>query len=136
MEAAAKEMRDRIGERKPAIVAVTVLTSLDQHSLSEIGIEQTIDEQVRRLALLAQDSGIDGVVCSPHEISMIREIVEPAFQIVVPGIRMAGQSLHDQQRAATPHDAIAAGADYIVVGRAVTENEDPHAALERLIQTL
>ena len=136
MESAAKGVRDTFGEKKPIIVAVTVLTSLDKRGLSEIGIEQPMDDHVRRLALLAEECGIDGVVCSPHEIQLIRRAVKAGFKIVVPGIRMADQSLNDQQRAANPRDAIAAGADYIVVGRAVTDEADPRAALERIIASI
>jgi len=136
MQAVAREVREKFGDRKPVIVAVTVLTSLDKRGLSEIGIEHPLDEQVRRLALLAEECGIDGVVCSPHEIQLIRKAVKPSFRIVVPGIRMANQSLNDQQRAATPRDAITAGADYIVVGRAVTDEADPRAALERIIASI
>jgi orotidine-5'-phosphate decarboxylase len=136
MEAAAKELGDKFGERKPTVVAVTVLTSLDTRSLFEMGREQPLDEQVQRLALLAQDSGIDGVVCSPREIQLVRKVVEPRFKIVTPGIRLPDQSLHDQQRIATPREAFASGADYIVVGRAVTGDPNPRAAFQRLQETV
>ena len=136
MESTANELREKFGDKKPDIVAVTVLTSLDKYGLSEIGVERELDEQVSGLALLAEECGIDGVVCSPHEIRLIRSVIRPGFKIVVPGIRMPDQSLNDQQRAATPRDALSAGADYIVVGRAVTEDKEPRAALERLIQTV
>lgn len=136
MQAVAKEVREKFGDRRPVIVAVTVLTSFDTRGLSEIGIEHPLDQQVRRLALLAEECGIDGVVCSPHEIQLIRKAVKSSFRIVVPGIRMANQSLNDQQRAATPRDAITAGADYIVVGRAVTDELDPRAALEQIIASI
>jgi orotidine-5'-phosphate decarboxylase len=136
MESVAKEIRNRFTDTKPIIVAVTVLTSFDQRGLSEIGLEEPLEDHVRRLALLAQECGIDGVVCSPYEIQLVRKAVKSNFKIVVPGIRMADQSLNDQQRAATPKDALAAGADYIVVGRAVTAEKNPRAALERLLQTV
>jgi len=134
MEAVAKELRDKFGEGKPTVVAVTVLTSLDTRALFEMGWEQPLDEQVQRLALLAQDSGIDGVVCSPREIQLVRKVVEPKFKIVTPGIRLPDQSLNDQQRIATPREAFASGADYIVVGRAVTHDPDPRAATQRLLE--
>jgi len=133
MAAVAKELRDKFGERTPTLVAVTVLTSLDTRALFEMGWEQPLDEQVQRLALLAQDSGVDGVVCSPREIQLVRKVVEPKFKIVTPGIRLPDQSLNDQQRIATPREAFAAGADYIVVGRAITHDHDPRAAAQRLL---
>ena len=79
---------------------------------------------------------MDGVVCSPREILHLRKFIAASFKIVTPGIRMPDQSLNDQQRIATPHEAVAAGADYIVVGRAVTDDRDPRAALERVIQSI
>jgi orotidine-5'-phosphate decarboxylase len=99
-------------------------------------MDSGMDSQVLRLAKLAEASGLDGVVCSPQEISKIRGVVNPAFKIVTPGIRLPGQSADDQERTATPRDAIAAGADYIVVGRAVTNAPKPRAALETLLQSL
>src|SRR5262249_6435932 len=104
--------------------------------LFEIGVEIPLDEQVGQLALLAQECGIDGVVCSPQEIPSLRKSVSPNFKIVTPGIRLPDQSVNDQQRTATPHEAIAAGADYIVVGRAVTGEPDRRAAVERLLQSI
>ena len=136
MESAAGELNETFGARKPMVVAVTILTSLDTRSLFEIGLELPVEQQVQRLALLAQDCGIDGVVCSPRETPLLRKVVKAGFKIVTPGIRMPDQSLNDQQRIATPRDAIASGADYIVVGRAVTEEREPRAALQRLIQSL
>src|SRR5262249_17492770 len=132
----ATTLREKFGDRKPTIVAVTVLTSFDRAGLTEIGIDGTIEDHAVRLALLADDCGVDGVVCSPHEIRLIRSVVSPKFKIVVPGIRMPNQALNDKQRAATPRDAISAGADYIVVGRAVTGDPDPRAALERLTASI
>jgi orotidine-5'-phosphate decarboxylase len=92
-----------------------------------------MDAQVLRLAKLAQESGVDGVVCSPREIRLIRGVVQRDFKIVTPGIRMPGQPADDQQRTATPREALAGGADYIVVGRAVTNAPSPRKALEALI---
>ena len=133
MESTAREIRERFGDKKPIIVAVTVLTSLDKRGLAEVGVERPLEDQVRALALLTEECGIDGVVCSPHEIRLIRSAVKPNFKIVVPGIRMPNQSPNDQQRAATPRDALTAGADYIVVGRAVTDDKNPREALERVL---
>ena len=136
MQAVSKELHEQFGPKRPMVVAVTVLTSFDTRALFEIGLERPLEEQVQRLALFAQECGIDGVVCSPREIQLVRNSVNPNFKIVTPGIRMPDQSMDDQQRIATPHDALAAGADYIVVGRAVTDDRDPRAALQRLIASL
>jgi orotidine-5'-phosphate decarboxylase len=133
MQSVAKGLYDEFGRKRPMVVAVTVLTSLDTRALFEVGVELPLEEQVQRLALLAQECGMDGVVCSPREIQRIRKAVNPGFKIVAPGIRMPDQSLNDQQRIATPHDALTAGADYIVVGRAVTEERDPRGAIQRLL---
>ena len=136
MEAIARELGEKFGDRKPPVVAVTVLTSLDTRALFEMGWEQPVDQQVERLALLAQDCGIDGVVCSPREIQLVRKVVNPQFKIVTPGIRLPDQSHNDQQRVATPREALSSGADYIVLGRAVTGERDPRTALQRLLDTL
>lgn len=136
MQAVAKELAGKFGAAKPIVVGVTVLTSLDEEALGEVGIASGMDAQVLRMAKLAESSGLDGVVCSPREIQMIRGAVGRSFKIVTPGIRLAGQSADDQQRTATAKEAIAAGADYIVVGRAVTNAPNPRAALEALIRGL
>jgi orotidine-5'-phosphate decarboxylase len=136
MQSVARDLLDKFGQRKPLVVGVTVLTSLDTKALFEMGWEMPLDEQVQRLALLAQECGIDGVVCSPREIQLVRKVVEPKFKIVTPGIRLPDQSLNDQQRIATPREALSSGADYIVAGRAVTDNADPRAALQRLLETI
>lgn len=136
MQTVAKDLHEKFGNRKPIVVAVTVLTSLDTKALFEMGLEMPVSEQVERLALLAQNCGIDGVVCSPREIQIVRKVVEPKFKIVTPGIRLPDQSLNDQQRIATPREAISAGADYIVVGRAVTHEADSRSALQRLLEQM
>ncbi len=135
MEAVSKELA-AFGKGRPIVVGVTVLTSLDTAGLEETGIHTPMDEQVLRMARLAETCGLDGVVCSPQEIEMIRRWVGPQFKIVTPGIRLPGQTSHDQQRTAAPAAAVAAGADYIVVGRAVTSSADPKHALEQIIQSL
>jgi orotidine-5'-phosphate decarboxylase len=134
MQSVSKELHQGFGDRKPVVVAITVLTSLDTRALFEVGVEIPLEEQVQRLALFTQECGMDGVVCSPREIQLVRKCVNRNFKIVTPGIRMPDQSLNDQQRIATPHDALASGADYIVVGRAVTEDPDPRSATLRLLQ--
>ena len=136
MEAVAAELRDQFGDRKPIVVGVTVLTSLDEAAIREIGVSGRMDDHVLNLARLAEASGLDGVVCSPQEIQAIRKVVGRSFKIVTPGVRMPGQSTDDQQRTATPREAIGSGADYIVVGRPVTKAADPRAALQGLLQSL
>ena len=135
MRAVAEELTNKCGAGKPIVVGVTVLTSLDDMALREMGIDSSMDAQVLRMAKLAESSGLDGVVCSPREIQSIRGAVRTDFRIVTPGIRMPGQSVDDQQRTATPREAITSGADYIVVGRPVTNAPSPRAALESLIQS-
>jgi orotidine-5'-phosphate decarboxylase len=110
------------------ILAVTVLTSLDAHGLSETGVAGGTKQQVLRLARLALEAGADGLVCSAHEVSLLRDAFGPAPVLVVPGIRPAGSAMGDQARVMTPEQAVAAGADYIVVGRPITEAPDPGAA--------
>jgi orotidine-5'-phosphate decarboxylase len=136
MQSVSRELRDRFGSSRPLVVAITVLTSLDARSLFEIGVEIPVEEQVVRLALFAQKCGLDGIVCSPQEIQLVRKSVDSNFRIVTPGIRMPDQSMNDQQRTATPQQALAAGADYIVVGRAVTEDPDPRSAVKRILQSI
>lgn len=136
MQGVMEELNRKVSGPKPLVVGVTVLTSLDDASLSDIGMDSGMDAQVLRLAKLAETAGLDGVVCSPHEIRKIRGVVRPKFKIVTPGIRMAGQSTDDQERTATPQEAIAAGADFLVIGRAVTKASNPRAALETLLQSL
>ncbi len=136
MQAVSESLREQLGDNKPIVVGVTVLTSIDEGALREVGVHTAMEEHVLRLAKLADDSGIDGVVCSPREIQMIRGAVGSNFKIVTPGVRMAGQSLDDQQRTATPREAIASGADYIVVGRPITKAPHPRTALESLLQSL
>jgi len=115
------------GSARTKIVGVTVLTSLDDKDLAAVGQSAPAAAQVERLALLAQESGLDGVVCSPQEVAMLRDVCRKDFLLVVPGIRPAGTAVGDQKRVQTPRDAIAAGADYLVIGRPITEAPDPGA---------
>ncbi len=115
------------------LLAITVLTSLDDASLSTVfGPGATVDETVGRLAGLARESGIDGAVSSVKECRAIKLACGDEFMVVTPGIRLAGQGVQDQARVATPAVASAAGADYLVVGRTITKSDDPPAALERV----
>jgi orotidine-5'-phosphate decarboxylase len=136
MQAVSTELHKKFAAARPTVVAVTVLTSFDTRALFEIGLEIPVEEQVQRLAHLAEECGMDGVVCSPREIQHLRKFVGPNFKIVTPGIRMPDQSLNDQQRTATPREALAAGADYIVIGRTVTEDPNPRAAVKRIVESI
>ena len=120
-------------QRKPApmVVAVTALTSLDDVALLEIGVNRSMERHVEELAVLAEKAGLDGVVSSPHELKMLRARV-PHLKIVTPGIRAASASGDDQSRTLSARQALAAGADYIVVGRPIIAAADPLAALAQL----
>jgi orotidine-5'-phosphate decarboxylase len=131
---AVAECANSEGLARPLIIGVTVLTSADERSLAEVGYSSEPAELVSRLALLAEASGMDGVVASPREISIIRSAVtKPDFIVVTPGVRPAGSSLFDQKRVTTPRDAIIAGADYIVVGRPILEASDRVQAAQQII---
>lgn len=126
---AVAEVAEREGTARPAVLAVTVLTSMDANSLTQIGINASAEESVLRLVKLAEQSGVDGVVASPHEAGKIRATVANGkFLIVTPGIRPSGGGGDDQRRVATPEAALQAGADYLVVGRPITAAADPVAA--------
>ena len=118
------------------LLAITILTSHDEETLGEIGVNGSMAESVRRLAQLARDAGADGVVASPHEVALVREACGSDFLIVTPGIRPAGVALGDQARAATPAAALAAGADYLVVGRPITGAADPAAAADAIVREM
>jgi orotidine-5'-phosphate decarboxylase len=128
MEAAVKAMPRSV--RRPKLLAVTILTSMDRHAMREVGIQGSPRDRAVRLARLAHDCGVDGVVASPLEVRAIRRACGPGFLLVPQGIRPAGSAVHDQKRIATPTEAIRDGADYIGVGRAITQAADPVAAAE------
>jgi orotidine-5'-phosphate decarboxylase len=119
--------------RKPIMLAVTVLTSLNQDDLERVGVERKVADQVVRLALLTQEAAMDGVVASPHEVADIRAACGRRFVIVTPGIRPSDNKHNDQQRVMTPQDAIRGGVDYIVVGRPIIEAKDPVAAARAIV---
>jgi len=120
----------------PLLVAVTVLTSLDGADLRDIGIGAPPPEQVKRLALLTEAAGLDGVVCSPQELDTLAGALPASFLRVTPGVRPAGREEGDQKRVATPAQAIADGAHYLVIGRPITQAADPNAALEAIAAEL
>lgn len=124
------------GSQRTKLLAVTVLTSLDDSDLAATGQSGPTAVQVQRLALLAKSAGIDGVVCSPQEVAILRQACGKDFLLVVPGIRPAGAAIGDQKRVQTPRDAIEAGADYLVVGRPITEAPDPAAAARAILAQL
>jgi orotidine-5'-phosphate decarboxylase len=126
-----------LGRPRPLVIAVTVLTSMTDAALAEIGVARPVLEQVVHLARLAKQSGLDGVVASPQETSAIRAACGPDFQIVTPGIRPADQQgKDDQARTLTPAEAVKAGATYLVIGRPITGAPDPREAAERITASL
>jgi orotidine-5'-phosphate decarboxylase len=119
--------------RRPIMLAVTVLTSLNQDDLRRLGVNVEVADQVVRLALLTKEAGMDGVVASPHEVADIRAACGRRFVIVTPGIRPSDAQRNDQQRVMTPGGAVSAGVDYIVVGRPILEAKDPVAAARAIV---
>lgn len=124
------------GASSTRLIAITVLTSHDEASLERLGLPGGIPATVRRLAMLAQEAGMDGVVASPQEVALIREACGPEFLVVTPGIRPGGASLGDQARPATPAAAMRAGSSYLVVGRPITESGDPAAAARAIVEEM
>jgi orotidine-5'-phosphate decarboxylase len=120
----------------PLTIAVTILTALDQDDLNAIGVNDTIEDQVVRLARLTKDNGLDGVVCSAKEIAPIRAACGPDFKLIVPGIRPAWAAKGDQKRIMTPRDAVIAGADILVIGRPITQADDPVEAVRNIVREL
>ncbi len=126
----------RESEKRPKLLGVTVLTSMDQSAIGEVGIERKIEEEVVSLARLGKESGLEGVVASPNETGLIIKNLGNDLIIVTPGIRPTGAEKNDQKRVMTPKDAIMAGADYIVVGRPITETKDPLGAAKKIIKEM
>ena len=137
-ESMMRAARDAIGDGSgaPLLIAVTVLTSLDETDLAEVGIMANPVAQVVRLAALAEAAGLDGVVCSAADLKRMREALAADFLAVTPGVRPAGADLSDQKRVATPAMAIADGANYLVIGRPITAAADPLAALQAIEEEL
>ena len=134
--AAAQETASALGVPRPLVIAVTVLTSLDDDDLAAVGQPGGAGDQALRLAALAQECGLDGVVCSPREIVSLKANCGSDFVLVVPGIRPSWAASGDQKRIMTPRAAVEAGAHYIVVGRPITGADDPLAAAKRLCAEL
>ena len=132
MAAAKQALQEMDVERKPLLIAVTILTSMEQQDLAEIGLQGSPKENVLRLTKLAQKSGLDGVVCSAQEVTEIRNVIEADFCLVTPGIRPAGSDVNDQKRIMTPKEAMDAGSSYLVIGRPITQSADPVTVLESI----
>ena len=132
MRAAVAAARESSGAAAPKLLAITVLTSLDEQDLESVGQDGPIADQARRLADLAQAAGVAGIVCSPQEVAALRTQCGPGFLLVTPGIRPSWAASGDQKRMTTPAQAIAGGADHLVIGRPVTQANDPAAALARI----
>lgn len=133
---AAAEAAKSCGRTPPRLIAVTALTSLDQQDLADLGVHRTPAEQVVALADLALKAGINGLVCSPQELELLRGRFGPAPILVTPGIRPAGVDAGDQKRVATPSAAVRAGANYLVVGRPILEAPDPIKATRQILQEM
>jgi orotidine-5'-phosphate decarboxylase len=137
MRAAAEAVRDeaaKLGRPAPILLAVTVLTSLADADLAQVGLAGPTRDAVLRLAMLAKSAGVDGVVCSPREAADVKREAGADFVCVTPGVRPAWAAANDQKRVMTPAQALANGADYVVVGRPLTAAADPAAALARLFE--
>ncbi|HBV00245.1 orotidine-5'-phosphate decarboxylase [Thalassospira lucentensis] len=130
---AARETAAKAGVEAPWVIAVTILTSMDQHDLDDVGLKGPIDERVVKLAELTQKSGLDGVVCSAREITSVRAACGPDFKLITPGIRPAWAASNDQKRVVTPADAVAMGSDVLVIGRPITKADDPVDAARRIV---
>lgn len=135
MMTAAREAVEQSGHR-PLLIGVTVLTSMSGEDLGQVGVQRSPEDQVVHLAGLVQNSGLDGVVCSAQEATLLKNCFGADFKLVTPGIRPAGAGADDQRRTLTPAEAVAAGSDYLVVGRPITAAENPAEACEQILQSL
>jgi len=135
-EQSAAETAWKAGRTPPLVLGVTVLTSLDAGALKEIGLDANVEYQVRRLAAVATKAGLRGLVCSPLEIAALRKILPAQVQLVTPGIRTGSEKADDQKRTLSPREAIAAGANWLVIGRPIYAAENPHAAAEQILASL
>lgn len=136
MMGAARASLDSVQGQKPLLIGVTVLTSLSASDLHAVGVSVAPQEQVLRLARLAQSAGLDGVVCSGQEAAALKAELGPDFALVTPGIRPAGATQDDQRRILTPEQALAAGSDYLVVGRPITQADNPARVCEDMVRSM
>jgi orotidine-5'-phosphate decarboxylase len=132
---AVKEEAEKLSYTKPLVLGVTVLTSHDKESLEQIGISTSTEDTVMNLATLAEKANVDGLVCSGVEVEALRREFGDRFTLVVPGIR-PGTANHDQKRVTTPAEAVSKGADYLVIGRAITEAENPEEVVDEIVQSI
>jgi orotidine-5'-phosphate decarboxylase len=132
----AKAALDVYGDKAPLLIAVTVLTSMEESDLQTLGINKSPAEQVDYLASLTKQAGLDGVVCSAWEAESLKEKLGQDFKLITPGIRPTGASVNDQKRIMTPEQAVSVGVDYLVVGRPITKADDPHAVLQQINQSI
>lgn len=136
-EAAAQNTALQAGlNRVPLVLGVTVLTSMDTQELARVGVGQSVGHQVERLASLAVEAGLRGLVCSPLELTMLRSLVPRSLQLVTPGIRGPEDALGDQKRVLSAREAVEAGANYLVIGRPICAAPDPRAAAEHILASL
>jgi orotidine-5'-phosphate decarboxylase len=135
-EKSAQESAAKLGRSAPLVLGVTVLTSLDRDGLADVGVEPDVGRQVERLATLAVKAGLRGLVCSPLEITALRQMLPPEIQLVTPGIRAADAEADDQKRTLSAAEAMAAGANWLVVGRPLCTAPNPRAAAERMLASL
>lgn len=136
MMRAAREALETVSGRRPLLIAVTVLTSMDDADLAQVGVDRGAQEQVVHLARLSRDCGLDGVVCSAAEAPRLRDELPGDFVLVTPGIRPAGDEAGDQKRVVAPREALRIGSDYLVIGRPITRASDPQASLEAIAASL
>lgn len=136
MMEAARDALHSFGAQAPYLIAVTVLTSMDQSDLLELGIDKSPAAYAEQLALQAQQCGLDGVVCSAHEAASFRKRLGDKYMLVTPGIRPQGSNEDDQRRIMTPQEALQAGVNYMVIGRPVTQSEEPRATLQHILNSL
>ncbi|GAA5646702.1 MULTISPECIES: orotidine-5'-phosphate decarboxylase [Vibrio] len=136
MMTASREILEPYGKDRPLLIGVTVLTSMEQSDLRGIGLDVAPQEQVMRLATLTKNAGLDGVVCSAQESSMLKSSLGQTFKLVTPGIRPAGTEAADQRRVMTPVEAVAAGSDYLVIGRPITQAANPADVLAQINASL
>tara|TARA_B100000809_G_scaffold252626_1_gene287538 strand:- start:649 stop:1383 length:735 start_codon:yes stop_codon:yes gene_type:complete len=133
MMLAAREQLDKVQGSAPLLIAVTVLTSMERQDLAAVGLDVEPQQQVLNLARLTSQAGLDGVVCSAQEVSMLRAALGSDFALITPGIRPAGSAADDQRRIVTPADAVALGSSYLVIGRPITQAQDPVAKCQQII---
>ena len=136
MMQAAREILKPYGDKAPILIAVTVLTSMSEEDLLDLGITHSPEQQVNFLAGLAHKAGMDGVVCSAQEAVMLKQKYGTDFKLITPGIRTADASVDDQKRIMTPQRAVEAGSDYLVIGRAITKSENPIQTMKDIYSSL